>query len=95
MKDFMEEYDNKFGSKENLNLVINTLLYIIQDYYYNGEANVVIKNLTKKNHFLKNLNKMDLSSVIAVVVLLINLKKCCMKWSCVLLDKDVWICIAK
>jgi RNase H-fold protein (predicted Holliday junction resolvase) len=60
MKDFMEEYDNKFGSKDNLNLIINTLLYIIQDYYYNGEANVVIKNLTKKNHFLKNLNKMDL-----------------------------------
>lgn len=59
MKEFMQEYDNKFGSSENSSMVINTLLYIIQDYYYNGEANVVIKNLTKKNHFLKNLNKMD------------------------------------
>lgn len=60
MKEFMEEYENKFGSNENLSLVINTVLYIIQDYYYNGEANVVIKNLTKKNHFLKNLNRLDL-----------------------------------
>ena len=56
---FIDTYNNEFKIYENLDMLINALLYIIQDYYYNGEVNVIIKNLNKKNHYLKNLNKIN------------------------------------
>jgi hypothetical protein len=57
--DFIDTYKNQFQIYENLDMLINALLYIIQDYYYNGEVSVTIKNLNKKNHYLKNLNKIN------------------------------------
>ena len=59
IKDFIDIYINRFELYDNLDILINALLYIIQDYYYNGEVNVIIKNLNKKNHYLKNLNKIN------------------------------------
>lgn len=56
---FIDSFKMKFELYDNLDMLINALLYIIQDYYYNGEVNVVIKNLNKKNHYLKNLNKIN------------------------------------
>ncbi len=59
IKEFIDTYNNQFEIYDNLDMLINSLLYIIQDYYYNGEVNVVVKNLNKKNHYLKNLNKIN------------------------------------
>jgi hypothetical protein len=56
---FIDTYNNQFELYDNLDILINALLYIIQDYYYNGEVKVIIKNLSKKNHYLKNLNKIN------------------------------------
>jgi hypothetical protein len=56
---FIDSFKINFELYDNLDMLINALLYIIQDYYYNGEVNVVIKNLNKKNHYLKNLNKIN------------------------------------
>jgi hypothetical protein len=59
IKEFIDSFKVNFELYDNLDMLINALLYIIQDYYYNGEVNVVIKNLNKKNHYLKNLNKIN------------------------------------
>jgi hypothetical protein len=59
IKDYLDKYHKDFYSDEVADLVLNTILFVLNDYYQNGEANVLIKNLTKKNHFLKNLNKLD------------------------------------
>ena len=61
IKNFITKYQDKLDLKyiDNADNIINTILYVNQDYYYNGEGKVTIKNLTKKNHFLKNLNKMN------------------------------------
>jgi hypothetical protein len=57
--EYLKKYYNNFESNDVGNIVINSILYILNDYYINGEAHVSIKNLTKKNHFLKNLNNLD------------------------------------
>lgn len=59
IKEFIDSFKKNFKLYDNLDILINALLYIIQDYYYNGEVNVIIKNLNKKNHYLKNLNKIN------------------------------------
>jgi hypothetical protein len=62
IKEYINSFSDRIDKDDNddkLNLLVNTVLYIVQDYYYNGEANITVKNLTKKNHFLKNLNKMN------------------------------------
>ena len=59
IKEYINSFSDRIDNEDKLNLVLNTVLYIVQDYYYNGEANVTVKNLTKKNHFLKNLNKIN------------------------------------
>jgi hypothetical protein len=56
---FIDIYTNQFEIYDNLDILINALLYVIQDYYYNGEVNIIVKNLNKKNHYLKNLNKIN------------------------------------
>jgi hypothetical protein len=45
--------------------------------------------------FFLNWNNICLSSVMPFVVLFINRKKCWIKCSWILLDKDVWICVDK
>ena len=59
IKEYMKKYYTDFESDEVADIILNTIMYILTEYYHNGEANVLIKNLTKKNHFLKNLNKLD------------------------------------
>jgi hypothetical protein len=59
IKEFINSFSEKINNEDKLNLIVNTVLYIVQDYYNNGEANITVKNLTKKNHFLKNLNKIN------------------------------------
>lgn len=59
IKERLAKYYKDFESTEVADLILNSILYVLGDYYHNGEANVLIKNLTKKNHFLKNLNQLD------------------------------------
>ena len=59
IKEYLEKYNDYFISKDIQSLFISSILYILHDYYMNGEANVVIKNLTKKNHFLKTLAELN------------------------------------
>ena len=59
IKEYLEKYNENFVSKDFQSLFITTVLYILNDYYMNGEANVVIKNLTKKNHLLKILAELN------------------------------------
>ena len=59
IKEYLEKYNDYFVSKDFKSLFITTIVYILHDYYINGEANVVIKNLTKKNHFLKILSELN------------------------------------
>jgi hypothetical protein len=59
MKQYIEQFTDKINNEHNRDIVINSILYILYDYYYNGEANVVIKNLTKKNHFIKHIVKLN------------------------------------
>jgi hypothetical protein len=57
--EYMKKYYTGFESTEVADLILNIIMYILTDYYHNGEATIIIKNLTKRNHFLKNLNKLD------------------------------------
>ena len=59
IKEYFENYKDNFVSKDFQSLFMTTIVYILHDYYINGEANVVIKNLTKKNHFLKILAELN------------------------------------
>ncbi len=59
IKEYLEKYNDYFVSKDFQSLFISTIIYILHDYYMNGEANVFIKNLTKKNHFLKILAELN------------------------------------
>ncbi len=59
IKEYLEQYYASFVSKDFANIFLSTIIYILHDYYVNGEANVIIKSLTKKNHFLKILSELN------------------------------------